>query len=194
MLTVEIVLTALLFIGFGVAISFFGYQLFRIFLFCIGFILAAVLANNWLVINDPTTKILVILVLGLIGALLANLLHSISFAISTGILVGTIAATILDNMNTGLNNTAELGIVIFVGLLAAALIYIFNLKRIAIILATGAYGGYLVARGILEIITAGQAPDLTRISPLVGIIVLAAAIFIAATGIAYQFKESEKDE
>eukprot|EP01102_Stenamoeba_stenopodia_P021795 TRINITY_DN887_c0_g1_i1.p1 TRINITY_DN887_c0_g1~~TRINITY_DN887_c0_g1_i1.p1 ORF type:complete len:313 (-),score=78.74 TRINITY_DN887_c0_g1_i1:75-1013(-) len=142
---------ALMLIGFGIAYCFFGYKLFHILLFVLGWVLGTVIFYN--VLDEHTQlKTWIVIVIAVVVGIACGVLAIIFYFVGIfllGALLGLIFITSILSVREGTlihNQTVRIVVVVSVSLAFA--IAALLLQRIMIIVATGVSGAYWIVSGI----------------------------------------------
>ena len=166
-------ITALLFILFGLAICFSGYRLFRFYLMAIAFIYT--FANIMQTTNPPMDYtnlpiLAVAVIVGIVIALIAWMLYRFGIAIAGALLGFAVGSTLIQTI--GLTDIAAIALMVIC--IVIGLVLAFSIADMIVMISTAIIGANLVANYLAVLL-----PDVAGGSiQLIIILVLAALGFV----------------
>lgn len=167
MMTASLVVTALI----GLAVLFFGRQLFWLFVGAVGFLIGFTLATEYLAVQPEWVGLLIGLAAGLLGALVAVPLQRLAVAVAGFLAAGYAVYSLL--VVWGVENSTVLLIVALLGALLGAVLVALLFDWALIVLSAGV-GAALLTQAVLL----GWL-NLERPLPVVGFVVLLAVGIVA---------------
>lgn len=191
MLTVDILAFALISIVLGLISVLYGYQIFKFFLMIAGFVLGVWVIQTYF--PQPNAELTLVLSIlgGVVGAVIANFLYTVGFAINAGILAAGLAGLSLNYVAIDLNPTARLVLIIIAAVLGVLLVLMFNLKKLIIVSLTVLYGVYLLLAGGMHLIFAGNLPPFSQLPQATALGLLLIAGIIGIFGFFKQMNDPE---
>lgn len=141
---------------FGLAALLAGRQLFWVFIAAAGFVLGFNVAGRWLTAQPQWLLMVIGIVLGLLGALLAVVAQRLAVAVAGFVAGGYLLLTFADVVRLGSGSGLELLLFVVGGLLGALLLS--TLLDPALIVLSAAFGAALLTRPGATLLDLGRGP------------------------------------
>jgi hypothetical protein len=175
----------------GLVICFFGYRIFRVFLFLaglqVGFILGLWLGG--MLFSSQLVVLIVAILAGIVLALISGILLKIGGFLAGAGVLAILAAFVLQLLKITDSNTRL--IVFLVAAIIGGLLGVFAVKPF-LILVTAVNGAYLVADSVLNLVGGYPASQYLQmhgqLSTLELVLLLAGVIILAILGAMVQFR------
>lgn len=191
MLTIDILAFAIVSIVLGLISVLYGYQIFKFFLMIAGFVLGVWFIQTYFPQSNVELTLVLSILGGIIGAVIANFLYTVGFAINAGILAAGFAGLALNYLAIDLEPTGRIVLVIIAGVLGALLVLMFNLKKLIIVSLTVLYGVYLLLAGGMHLVFAGNLPPFSQLPQATALGLLLIAGIIGVFGFFKQMNDPE---
>ncbi len=142
----SVLLIALLTIGIGLLVCFFGYRLFRLYLSVIGFVAGFVIGASLVADTEPALQLFAGLGVGLIVALVAYALFVIGFLLAGALLGASFGVAMITLFE--MQSDAAMAVILVAALIGASVAVV--LRDLIVMLSTAfTGGGQVIAGGLL---------------------------------------------